>query len=119
MASENTQLLEDNIRLVWNERDPAARLQAIKRLYSIDAKLCHVGSVETGHENINASVSAVLKGLPAGFEFTLQKPVIINNGIGRAIWGAVPGGQAPVATGMDIVQLQDGKIQALYVFLDA
>jgi hypothetical protein len=47
-----------------------------------------------------------------------MKPVIINNSIGRLIWGAGPAGQPPVATGMDIVHFENGKIRSLYVFLD-
>jgi hypothetical protein len=50
--------------------------------------------------------------------FTKLKPVIINNSIGRLIWGAGPAGQPPVATGMDIVHFENGKIRSLYVFLD-
>jgi hypothetical protein len=44
--------------------------------------------------------------------------VVINNDLGRLIWGAGPEGQPPVATGMDIACFENGKIASLYVFLD-
>jgi hypothetical protein len=54
----------------------------------------------------------------AGHDLRL-KPVIINNGIGRLVWGVGPKGKPPVATGMDIAVFENGKIKSLYVFLDS
>lgn len=118
MSEEAAIMMEDNLNQVWNEKDPALRLIAIERIYSKTATLNHVGDQGSGFDAINASVSATQKILPANFVFTRLKPVIINNSIGRLIWGAGPEGQSPVATGMDIAHFQDGKIKSLYVFLD-
>lgn len=111
--------MEENLNQVWNERDPDFRTKAIKRIYSETATLNHVGEQVSGHDAINASVSATQRILPANFVFTQLKPVIINNSIGRLIWGAGPAGQPPVATGMDIAHFENGKIRSLYVFLDS
>lgn len=118
MTDEAAIIMEDNLNQVWNERDPSLRLKAIERIYSTSATLNHVGDQVTGFDAINISVSATQKILPAGFVFTKLKPVIINNSIGRLIWGAGPEGQPPVATGMDIAHFENGKIKSLYVFLD-
>jgi HAE1 family hydrophobic/amphiphilic exporter-1 len=56
--------------------------------------------------------------MPEDFVFRLIKPVVINNNIGRLLWGIGPKGGPPVQTGMDIAIFQNDKIQALYVFLD-
>ena len=119
MNNESTLLLEHNLQQVWNQRDPAVRMQAIQQLYTPDANLYHVGSKVSGFEAINLSVTRVLESLPPDFEFTLVKPVIVNNDLCRAIWGAGPKGQAPVASGMDIACLESGKIKSLYVFLES
>jgi len=119
MNYELAQLMEENLERVWNERDAVARLNAIEKIYSGSATLNHVEDRVTGFDAINTSVSTTQKILPSNFVFTKLGPVIINNGVGRLIWGAGPAGQPPVATGMDIVQFTDGKIAALYVFLDS
>ena len=118
MNTEAVQMMEDNLSRVWNERDPDARLKAIEKIYTSDANLYHVGDQVTGLETINTSVTATLKNLPPDFIFAKLNPVIINNSIGRLIWGAGPVGQPPVATGMDIALFENGKIKSLYVFLD-
>jgi hypothetical protein len=37
---------------------------------------------------------------------------------GRLAWGSEPRGEPPNYTGLDVVIVRDGKIAALYVFLD-
>ncbi len=111
-------IMEDNLNQVWNERDPTLRLNAIQKIYSKAATLNHVGDQVIGFDAINQSVSATQKMLPSNFIFIKLKSVIINNSIGRLIWGAGPEGQSPVATGMDIAHFENGKIKSLYVFLD-
>jgi len=119
MSYEAAIMMEDNLNQVWNEKNPDIRLSAIEKIYSATANLYHVGDHVTGFEAINNSVSATQKILPADFVFTKLKEVIINNNIGRLIWGAGPKGQSPVATGMDIAYFDNGKIKSLYVFLDS
>ncbi|OOQ58404.1 nuclear transport factor 2 family protein [Mucilaginibacter pedocola] len=118
MTDHAAQMMEDNLNQVWNERDPATRLKAIEKIYSPAATLNHVGEQVSGFDAINRSVSATQNFLPADFVFTTLKPVIINNSIGRLIWGAGPAGQPPVATGMDLAHFENGKIRSHYVFLD-
>jgi len=118
MTNEAAQMMEDNMNQVWNERNAGTRLKAIEKIYTDEANLYHVEDQVTGPDAINNSVTATLQHLPPDFVFTKLKPVIINNSIGRLIWGAGPKGQAPVATGMDIAHFENGRIKSLYVFLD-
>lgn len=118
MISES-QTMQDNLDQVWNERDPEKRLGAIERIYVAGARLYHVGEKVTGPEAINNSVTATLAHLPQDFVFTRLGPVVINNDMGRLIWGAGPEGQPPVATGMDMAHFDNGRIASLYVFLDS
>lgn len=116
---DEAQIMEDNLNQVWNEKNSELRLKTVEKLYAADANLYHVGNKVTGHDAINNSVTATLKHLPQDFRFTLLKPVIINNNIGRLIWGAGPEGQPHVSTGMDIAYFENGRIASLYVFLDS
>ena len=118
MKDELAQIMEDNLQQVWSERDDSRRLEAIKNIYAAGAGLYHVGHKVEGHEAINASAGGVIRSMPANFVFTTLKPVIINNSIGRLIWGVGPEGQPTVASGMDIAHFEKGKIKSLYVFLD-
>src|SRR4051812_35855185 len=111
MTSKSAQMMEDNLNQVWNERNSDTRLKVIETIYATEANLYHVGDQVTGLAAINASVTATLKLFPTDFVFTLLKPVIINNSIGRLLWGVGPEGQPPVATGMDIAHFEDGKIK--------
>lgn len=69
-----------------------------------------------GPGTINSS-NPYLKHKLEDFVFTRFRPALPNNNVGRLIRGTVPKG--PVATGMDIAYFENGKITALYVFLDA
>lgn len=111
-------IMEKNLKHVWSERDSSIRLKVIESLYSIDSGLFHVGHKEDGHEAINDSISRILQQMPKDFVFSLLKPVIINNDVGRLIWGVGKKGKAPVQTGTDIIIFENNNIKSLYVFLD-
>ena len=118
MNDELTQLMEENLHQVWSERDADRRRVALEGIYAKDSTLFEVGESISGYDAINEKISNTVNGLPAGFIFTRLKPVIINNNVGRLIWGLGPKDQPMVATGMDIAFFENGKIKSLYVFLD-
>jgi hypothetical protein len=111
-------LMEQNLIEVWSERDASNRMKSIKSIYAAESTLYHVGHQTTGHEAINESVNNVLANVPEEFKFFKLKPVVINNNVGRLVWGMGPASDSIVATGMDIAVFGDGKIKSLYVFLD-
>ena len=119
MSNVLVQLMEDNLKQVWSERDPIRRMRAIGTIYAKDSVLYHVNEKTEGQEAISNSVTGTLKNMPEDFCFSRLKPVIINNNVGRLIWGVGPKDKPPVATGMDIAIFEDGKIKSLYVFLDS
>jgi hypothetical protein len=118
MNNELALLMQRNLTEVWSERNADNRMIAIEDIYTSNASLYHVEDKISSITAINATVSATLSNFPAEFAFTQLKPVIINNDIGRLNWAVGPKGAAPVATGMDIAVFENGKIKALYVFLD-
>lgn len=118
MNSALALLMDENLAWVWSERDASDRIKSIQTIYTAESTLYHVGHKTTGYEAINESVNNVLANMPEEFTFFKLKPVVINNNIGRLIWGVGPNIESIVATGMDIAVFEDGKIKSLYVFLD-
>lgn len=118
MDNALAQLMENNLQLVWNERNANHRIAAIEKLYVNNSTLFEVGETITGYEAINNAVTRLVNGVPPNFVFTKLKPVIINNNAGRLIWGLGPKGRPPTATGMDVAIFENGKIKYLYVFLN-
>jgi len=118
MSDALAQLMEDNLKQVWSERDPIRRMKAIEAIYAKDSVLYHVNDKTEGQEAINNSVTGTLNNMPKDFCFSRLKPVVINNNVGRLIWGVGPKDKPPLATGMDVAIFENGKIKSLYVFLD-
>jgi hypothetical protein len=118
MNNDLAQLMEDNLHHVWGERNADRRRKALEGIYAKDSTLFEVGEKISGYDAINDQVSNIVNSMPAAFVFTRLKPVVINNNIGRLIWGVGPKGQPPVTTGMDVAVFENGRIKSLYVFLE-
>jgi hypothetical protein len=118
MNNDLARLMEENLRRVWSERNADSRRKALEGIYAKDSTLFEVGEMVSGYDAINEKVSNIVNAMPAEFIFTRLKPTIINNNVGRLIWGIGPKGQPPVATGMDLAVFENGRIKSLYVFLD-
>ena len=112
-------LMQANAVRVFSERDPARRLDAIRELYTADAILTEPEGVSKGEAAISDAVAALLSKLPPAFAFTSIGAAIGHHGVGRLLWRAGPPNGPPAVTGMDVAHFKDGRIQALYVFLDA
>ena len=112
-------LMQANAVRVFSERDPGRRQAAIHELYASDPVLTEPEGVFTGASAINDAVSALLSKLPPAFAFTPVGPAIGHHGVGRLLWTGGHKGERPVVTGMDVAHFKEGRIQALYVFLDA
>lgn len=118
MDNALAQLMEENLKQVWGERNAAHRMLALEGIYAKDSTLFEVDEIIAGYDAINDKVSSTVNRMPADFVFTRLRPVIINNNVGRLVWGLGPKDKPPVATGMDIAIFENGKIKSLYVFLD-
>jgi hypothetical protein len=111
-------LLQANAVRVFSERDPARRLDAIRELYTADAVLTEPEGVSKGEAAISDAVTELLSKLPPTFAFTSIGAAIGHHGVGRLLWKAGPPDGPPAVTGMDVAHFKDGRIQALYVFLN-
>jgi hypothetical protein len=70
-----------------------------------------------GRGALNAKVERILQGAP-GFVFRLVGLAQVNHDHGRLRWLLGPDGAAPVVTGMDVAVFEQGRIRALYAFVE-
>jgi hypothetical protein len=111
-------LLTRNLPEVFGEGDPARRRAAIEQLYTEDCVLYVPPGAFVGHDTLD-KFAGDLRATHPDFVYTPHgAPQVLHNS-GRLAWGSGLSGQAPAYTGVDFVIVRDGKIAALYVYLDS
>ena len=111
-------ILTANLTRVFNERDPARRLEAIRELYADDAVFYEEERSVEGHEAIARVVTELIDALPADVRFSTIRPGLGHHDLGRLQWSAGPPGGPAAVTGTDVARIQKGRIQTIHVFLD-
>ncbi len=111
-------MMKANLTTVFSERDEERRLAAIRALYAADAALHEPHASVRGHAAISDAVGRLLANLPGDFIFTADGPAIGHNGVGRLKWRSGPNADSAAVTGLDVAQVEGGRICALHVFLD-
>jgi SnoaL-like protein len=111
-------LMQAHLTRVFGEHDPGRRLDALKELYTEDATLFEPHAAVTGHEAISDAVDALQASLPSQFVFTAAGPGVGHYGVARLHWRAGPPDGPAAVTGTDVAHVENGRIKALYVFLD-
>ncbi|QPF90128.1 nuclear transport factor 2 family protein [Bradyrhizobium commune] len=110
-------LLVRNLPEVFGEGDPERRRRAIRDLYAEDCVLYVPPGTFVGHDALD-KFAGDLRATHPHFVYTpLGAPQALHNS-GRLAWGSGPKGETPAYTGVDFVIVRDGKIAALYVYLD-
>jgi len=110
-------LLPENLYRVFNETDLNKRKAAIADLWDEDGIFIDPLGVHQGHEKLNAAVTALQHQFP-GSVFRVTSPIQENFGVGRGSWEYGPPGGAALEKGIDVGRMKDGKLVALYVFVD-
>ena len=111
-------LLLRNLREVFGEGDPARRRAAIEELYNPDCAVLLPLGRYIGHKALDKIAGELRAGHPS-FDYTPHSaPQVVQDG-GRIAWGSGPAFEPPRYTGLDVIIARDGKIAALYVFLDS
>ena len=110
-------LLNRNLPEVFGEGDPARRRAAIQELYAEDCILYVPPGALVGHDALD-KFARDLRATHPHFVYTPHgAPQVLHNS-GRLAWGSGPKGETPAYTGVDFIIVRDGKIAALYVYLD-
>ena len=117
-AIDYNRLMQANLTRVFNERDAARRIVAIRDLYAEDAVLYEPETSAKGHAAISEAVTALLAHLPPNFVFSAAGPAIGHHNIGRLKWRSGPPDGPAAVTGMDVAHFEQGRIHSVYVFLD-
>jgi hypothetical protein len=118
MCDRIEQLLLRNLREVFGEGDAARRRAAIEELYTEDCVLYVPPGIFAGAAALD-KFAGDLRATHPHFVYTPHgEPQALHNA-GRLAWGSGPRGQPPNYTGLDVVIVREGKIAALYVFLDS
>jgi hypothetical protein len=116
-ADRIRELLDRNLQEMFGESDAARRRAAIDELWTEDAVLYVPPGAITGLEAISGFADA-LRATHPDFVYTSHGEVQVLHHAGRLAWGSGPRGEEPDYTGWDVAIVRDGKIAALYVFLD-
>ncbi|UGY01127.1 nuclear transport factor 2 family protein [Bradyrhizobium quebecense] len=111
-------LLTRNLPEVFGEGDPVRRRAAIEELYTADCVLYAQPGILVGRDALD-KFAGDLRATHPHFVYTPHgAPQALHNS-GRLAWGSEPKGETPVYTGVDFIIARDGKIAALYVYLDS
>ena len=117
MADHIRELLHRNLQEVFGEGDAARRRAAIEKLYTEDCVLYVPPGIFVGHEALD-KFAGDLRATHPDFVYTPRGKAQALHNAGRLAWGSGPRDEPPNYTGLDVVIVRDGKIAALYVFLD-
>jgi hypothetical protein len=121
LSSETPQrireLLDRNLQEVFGEGDAQRRRAAIDELWAQDAVLYVPPGIVEGREAID-KFAGDLRATHTHYVYTPHgAPQVLHNA-GRIAWGSGPRDEPPEYTGWDVIIVRDGRIAALYVFLD-
>jgi hypothetical protein len=118
MNDRTHELLHRNLQEVFGEGDATRRRAAISELFTEDCALYVPPGVFIGHAALD-KFAGDLRATHPHFAYTaLGEPQALHNAA-RLAWGSGPRGGQPEYTGLDVIIVRDGKIAALYVFLDS
>jgi hypothetical protein len=113
------QLMERNVSEVFGERDPGRRRHAISELYADDCAMYAADGESIGQAAVCDQVGRILDASPPGFAYSLVGHAEVIQDLGRLRWQSGPTGAPPVVSGMDVAVFANGKIKALYTFIEA
>jgi hypothetical protein len=118
MSDRIHELLHRNLQEVFGEGDAARRRAAIEELYIEDCVLDVPPGTFIGREALDKFAGDLRATHPDFAYLPHGEPQALHNA-GRLAWGSGPRGEKPNYTGLDVIIVRDGKIAALYVFLDS
>jgi hypothetical protein len=111
------ELLLLNLFVVFSERDPERRLEAIVANYTEDVVWSDSEATTHGHQELNERAQVVLDSTP-DFVFNAAGPVHVLRDLGQLAFNYGVPGQPPAVTGYDVALVRDGRIAVLYTLMN-
>ncbi|AGL17046.1 nuclear transport factor 2 family protein [Actinoplanes sp. N902-109] len=105
-------LLAANLHDVFGNRDATDRRAAIDRIYTEDVSFIDPEGVVTGRDALGKKAADLLENAGPDFVFTEVGLRYATADTGALAWEFGPAG-APVARGIDIITVKDGRIATL------
>src|SRR5260370_38882378 len=102
MSDKVTDLMLRNLQEVFNERDAARRIVAVKLIYAKEAGFFEGDERIKGHDAISAKVGALQASFPPHFTFSPTRALERNQDLGRLIWRVGTAGGSPAASRMTV-----------------
>jgi catechol 2,3-dioxygenase-like lactoylglutathione lyase family enzyme len=113
----NLALVERHIQ-IWNEKDEAKRTALMNEAYASNVEMVDRHFIASGYTEITGFVNGLQEKNPT-FWFTHVKPIDTHHNIARLFWQFGSKENPAAVTGMDLFVIENGKVQKLYVFVDA
>jgi SnoaL-like domain len=111
-------LLERNVAEVFGENDPERRRTVIREIYAEDAVAHAPPGTIVGHGALDKFAGDLRKMHPDYVYTPSGAPRVLHDSA-RLAWGSGPRGEPPRYTGEDFILVRNGKIAALYIYLDS
>jgi SnoaL-like domain len=104
--------------VVFSERDPKRRLEAIARNYTEDVIWTDPDGTTQGHEAMNEQAQKLLDRMP-DFVFSAAGPVHVSRDLGLIAFNLGVPEQPPTVSGIDVALVRNGQIAVLHTLLTA
>ena len=115
---EARELLHSNLHEVFSERDPERRWAAIGRTYTEDVTFIDPDGEFVGWQALSDQAQKLLDGLLAGYVFEEDGPRYAVADTAALAWRVGPPGK-PIARGIDIVTIRDGRLNVVRTLMAA
>jgi hypothetical protein len=110
------ELLEVNLHHVFGNRDAASRREAIDAFYTVDVAFADPDGTVVGRDALEAKAAALIDTAPANFVFASEGPDYFGADTAALAWSFGPAG-SPVARGIDVITVEEGRISFLRTLL--
>jgi ketosteroid isomerase-like protein len=110
-------LLNANLHDVFGNRDAASRRAAIEKTYTDDVVFTDPEGAVTGYDALEAKAAGLLDGVPSEFVFVEDGVPYAGADTVALAWAFGPSG-SPVARGIDVITVRDGRISELRTLLN-
>ena len=110
------ELLAANLHGVFGERDADRRRATAEAIYADDVRFVDPEETVVGVDAVVAKAAGLLDGAP-GFVFTDDGPAYSAGARVALAWRFGPAGAEPVARGIDVLTIVDGRIAEVLTLL--